>query len=96
MRSVARPAAPGPSAGTRLFLTLLAYVLTLAAVTLAAFFAVIVLAGPHGGLLPRSAETPVLALAWLAVIVVPVLVARLAWRRAARPATGKRKEGSSL
>jgi hypothetical protein len=68
----------------RLLLTVLAYLASLAAVAVAAFFGVIVLAGPHGGLLPRSAEPVVLAFGWLAVLLVPAWVARAVWLRTAR------------
>lgn len=64
----------------RALLAVLAYLLALAAVAVCAFFAVIVLAGPHAGLLPRPLEVLVLMLGWAAVLVVPMLVARTAWR----------------
>jgi hypothetical protein len=71
----------------RLLLTIGAYLGTLAVVAAAAFLAVIVLAGPHGGLLPRALEGAVLVLGWLAVLLVPAWVAWIVWRRgrAARP-----------
>lgn len=71
----------------RLLLTIGAYLGALAIVAAAAFFAVIVLAGPHGGLLPRALEGAVLVVGWLAVLVVPAWVAWTVWRRgrAARP-----------
>ena len=65
----------------KLFLTALAYLMTLILVAVTAFYLVIILAGPHGGLLSRSFETVVLVLGWLLVLVVPILVARLAWYR---------------
>jgi len=68
----------------RVLLTIAAYLGTLATVSVAAFFAVIVLAGPHGGLLPRAFEGPVLIAGWLAVIAIPLWVARAVWRRAGR------------
>lgn len=61
--------------------TALAYVVSLAVVVVLAFFTVLVLAGPHAGLLPSWLEPVVLAIGWLAVLVLPVLVARLVWRR---------------
>lgn len=69
----------------RLLLTIGAYLATLAVVAAAAFLAVIVLAGPHGGLLPRALEGAVLVIGWLAVLVVPAWVAWAVWRRG-RPA----------
>lgn len=65
----------------RLPLTLLAWLLVLAAVAALALVIVIVVAGPHAGLLPRPLEAVVLAAGWLAVLVLPVLVARAVWRR---------------
>ncbi|MDP3857026.1 MAG: hypothetical protein Q8Q73_04595 [Stagnimonas sp.] len=57
------------------------YLVSLALVAVAAFFVVIVLAGPHSDLLPGWLSAVVLALGWLAVFVLPALLARLAWRR---------------
>lgn len=68
----------------RLLLTIGAYLGALALVTVAAFVAVIVLAGPHGGLLPSIFEKPVLILGWLSVLLIPVWIARVAWRRLGR------------
>lgn len=65
----------------RLLLTIGAYLATLAVVAAAAFVAVIVLAGPHGGLLPRALEGAVLVLGWLALLLVPAWVAWTVWRR---------------
>lgn len=65
----------------RVLLTVLAFILTLCLSAGFAFFAVLFLAGPHGGLLPRSGETVVLAMGWLLVLLVPALVARWVWRR---------------
>ena len=55
----------------------------LALVTAAAFVIVLLVAGPHTGLLPQWLEAVVLALGWAAVIVVPIMAARAAWRRLA-------------
>lgn len=65
----------------RFFLTLLAFAASLIFTAVAVFFAVIFLAGPHGGALPASLHTTTLAVGWLVVLAVPVLVARWAWRR---------------
>lgn len=59
----------------------LAYLVGLIAVAAMASLAVLVLVGPHGGLLPQALYRPVLALGWMAVIVLPVLFARWMWRR---------------
>ena len=64
----------------RLILTISTYLATLVAVAVATFFAVILLAGPHGGLLPRSLEGVVLILGWLLVLILPFWPARTVWR----------------
>ena len=68
----------------RLLLTLLAFIVSLVPTAVAAFFAVIFLAGPHGGVLPASLHTATLLLAWLCVLVIPLLIACWAWRRQSR------------
>ena len=68
----------------RFLVTSLAFVASLIPTAVAAFFAVIFLAGPHGGVLPPSLHTATLLLGWLCVLVVPLLVARWAWRRQLR------------
>jgi hypothetical protein len=66
----------------RLLLTLAAYFGSLAVVAVAAFFAVMLLAGPHAGLLPQALEVTVILLGWLCILVLPAWVARVVWRRA--------------
>ena len=61
----------------------LAFASSLAITAVAAGFAVLVLAGPHGGVLPASLHTATLVLGWLVVFTVPLLVARWVWRRVA-------------
>lgn len=68
----------------RLLLTIGVYLGALALATVVAFVAVIVLAGPHGGLLPRAFEKPVLILGWLSVLFIPAWTARVVWRRLGR------------
>jgi hypothetical protein len=68
----------------RLLITLLTYVVSLAFVASAAFVAVIVVAGPHAGLLPAPLEAVALGLGWLAVLALPALAARAVWRRMGR------------
>ncbi|MDX2151581.1 MAG: hypothetical protein SFV54_12660 [Bryobacteraceae bacterium] len=63
----------------RVLLTVATLLVSLAAVALVAFFAVLILAGPHSSMLPNWMGGPMLALAWLAVIVLPVLAARRVW-----------------
>jgi hypothetical protein len=65
----------------RILLTAAAFVLSLAAVGFAAFFAVLVLAGPHSAYASGASGVAVVAIAWLLVLFVPALLARLVWRR---------------
>jgi hypothetical protein len=74
----------------RVLLTALAFTLALCVAAALAFAAVMLLAGPHAGLLPKLAETVVLALGWLVVLLVPAAVARLVWRLLGRPPSGSR------
>lgn len=69
----------------RLLITLAAYMGSLVAIGVAAFFIVLVVAGPHAGLLPHALEVLVLIAGWAVVIGVPLWVARMVWRRAAPP-----------
>jgi hypothetical protein len=64
--------------------TIVAFVLALVVTASVVIFAVLSLAGPHGGVLPQSLHTAAFVLGWLIVVVVPVLAARSAWRRLAR------------
>lgn len=68
---------------------LLAFAASFAATAVAAFFAVLLLAGPHGGLLPRSLHGATLAIGWLVVLALPTWVAIWTWRRAGH-AAGRR------
>jgi hypothetical protein len=65
----------------RCLLTLLAYLVSLVVVAALAFVIVIVLAGPHAGLLPQWAEILVLAAGWIAVVAVPIWVAMRVYKR---------------
>jgi hypothetical protein len=62
----------------------LAYFAALVVVAGIAFVTVIVLAGPHAGLLPPALEATILGIGWFSVLVVPVLVSRSVWRRLGR------------
>ncbi len=68
----------------KIFLTAMVFFVTLVLMVAVAIALVLVLAGPHGGLLPRSFETLVLVLGWALVLGVPPLTARVAWRRLGR------------
>ena len=65
----------------RILLTIVAYLGTLVLVSVIAFFAVMTLAGPHGGVLPRAYGSFVLIVGWLAVITLPLWAAWAVWRR---------------
>lgn len=69
----------------RILLTGLVYLAVAAVVGVFAFVVVVILAGPHSDLLPGAVQMVVLILGWLAILVIPVLVARLAWRRYEKP-----------
>jgi hypothetical protein len=69
----------------RILLTLIATVLSFGFTAVVAFFASLLLAGPHGGILPAALQPVVLIIAWLAITAVPIAVARWAWRRFAPP-----------
>lgn len=65
----------------RILTTLLCYLLALALVAALTLVGVLVLAGPHAGILPGWLEPAVLVLGWLAVLLLPLWVARWIWRR---------------
>jgi hypothetical protein len=65
----------------RWILSLLAWLISLVLLAPVCFFAVIALAGPHGGVLPPSVQPLVLILGWAIVLVVPILIARAVRRR---------------
>ena len=62
-------------------ITAAVYLLALAVIAVAVFFAVMVFAGPHSGLLPDGLGAAVLILGWLIVLVLPVWIAVMCWRR---------------
>ncbi|MBL8516209.1 MAG: hypothetical protein JNM76_04475 [Betaproteobacteria bacterium] len=57
------------------------FVVTLVLTAVAAFVLVMVLAGPHGGLLPRAFEPIVFIVGWVAVLAIPTATTVWAWRR---------------
>ena len=65
----------------RILITVLAILISAVVTAAVAFYAVIFLAGPHGGVLPSAFQSPALAMGWLAVIGVPVFIGRWTWRR---------------
>ena len=72
----------------RAFLAALTYITSLLVVGGVILVIVLVVAGPHSGLLPRWLESVVLALGWIAVFLVPMVPTHWVWRRLApRPGT---------
>lgn len=67
----------------RLLLTLAAYCVALVLAAALALLAVLLVAGPHAGLLPPPAQVGVL-LGWLAVLGAPLWVAWRVWKRQAK------------
>jgi hypothetical protein len=65
----------------RVFGTIATYLVALAVTAAVTLFAVLFLAGPHGGALPSSLHSATLVVGWLVVIIVPILAGRWAWRR---------------
>ncbi|MFZ5570491.1 MAG: hypothetical protein ACOZF0_08800 [Thermodesulfobacteriota bacterium] len=65
----------------KIIVTIAAYLLSLAVIAAAAFFVVLILAGPHSGLLPSWLEPVVLGIGWLVVLVLPIWIALKVWRR---------------
>lgn len=68
----------------RWFLTILAWVIATAVLAPVCFFGALVLAGPHSSLLPSFLQPLALALAWGALLLVPIVVARVTWMRLGR------------
>ena len=62
---------------------LLAYLVSLIVIAALAFVIVIVLAGPHAGLLPQWAEVLVFSAGWLAVAAVPLWISIQVYKRLA-------------
>ena len=59
----------------------LLYLVTLLVTAVVCFYSVIILAGPHGGLLPDAFQPAVLIAAWLILIVLPPVLTSLAAKR---------------
>lgn len=68
-----------PRAGCILVIAL-AYFAAMALLAVVLFFVVLVLAGPHGGILPDGMRPVVLPLAWAIALIAPVWPAFAAWR----------------
>lgn len=68
----------------KLLTVALAYLAALAVVTPVSGFAVLVLAGPHAGILPTALEPVAALMGFAAVLILPALIARSVWRRLTR------------
>ncbi len=67
--------------------TVIAFLVTLFIVAALAVVCVMLLAGPHSGIMPPALEPVVLALGWLAVLGLPAFVAYRVWRKLGRRRT---------
>lgn len=76
----------------RYLVTIVMYLLALATTSVLALFLILIFAGPHSSALPGSWQPVVRVVAGLLVVVLPVLAARLAWRRAGRTPHRERVE----
>ena len=65
----------------KIAITALAFLGSLLVVAAVTLVVVLVLAGPHAGLLPQPLEIVVALAGWIVVLVVPFVVARKVWRR---------------
>lgn len=61
--------------------TAAAFLATLLAVGATTLVIVIVFAGPHSDLLPPPLQVVVFIAGWVAVLGIPILVARAVWKR---------------
>ena len=86
IETLGRPemASRGPRGPLRLGDAPIAFLVLLVSTAAAAVYAVLVLAGPHGGVLPPALHPVTLALAWCCVFVIPLAGARWVWRRYSR------------
>jgi hypothetical protein len=65
----------------KILATILTYVIAFVLIACSALIVVIVLAGPHAGLLPYWLEVVVVVSGLLATLILPALLARKVWRR---------------
>jgi hypothetical protein len=68
----------------RWILAIVAWLVTVAVLAPAIFFAVILLAGPHSSMLPSVLQSVVVITGWIVFLAGPVWVARIVWSRFAR------------
>jgi hypothetical protein len=68
----------------RVFIAFIAWAAAAAVLSPVCFFVVILLAGPHSSMLPSAVQPAVFLLGWIVLLVAPLLIARLVWRRTGR------------
>ena len=68
-------------AGKALALAVLVALLSLAVIAPVLAFVVLVVAGPHAGLLPQWLEVVVLVAGWLSLLAAPIFIGRGLYRR---------------
>ena len=68
-------------AGKALALAVLAALLSLVVIAPVLAFVVLVVAGPHAGLLPQWLEVVVLVAGWLSLLAAPIFIGRWLYRR---------------
>lgn len=85
LRSLGRPLrrAIGKDRQMKYTLTAVTFLVSFAVIGVVSFFFVVFLAGLHADLLPEPLEVVVAIVGWLSVLVIPLLVARLVWKRMA-------------
>ena len=64
----------------KILATVLTYFFSLIVIACIALIVVVVLAGPHAGLLPYWLEVVVVVAGWLSILILPALFARKVWR----------------
>ena len=69
----------------RVLIAFIAWTAAFAVLSPVCFFVVVLLAGPHSSMLPSAVQPAIWALGWLALLVLPIVVARRAWLRTGRP-----------
>ena len=65
----------------RLLVTVIAYLVSLVAVATISLVVILLLAGPHAGVVGEPMEMVVLAIGWLTVLGLPAYIAYRVWRK---------------
>ena len=69
----------------RVLIAFIAWSAAFAVLSPIVFFGTVLLAGPHSSMLPSAVQPAVWLLGWAAVLLLPVLAVRMAWRRTSKP-----------